>query len=266
MAKILIKIGSNLLTREDNSLKTELLESICKQIAELHQHNHQIGIVTSGAVAAGRHDYKNETDDEDLITKQLLAAIGQCRLLDKYHDYLSKYKLTIAQALLTNRDFDNIEHKQKIGTVLTNLLKKGYIPIINENDVTSTAELKIENDHFGDNDMLSAKTAVLIQADQLIILTDVEGLYNCNPKTNQTASILHQVENLDQNIFCLAEEHQSQKSRGGMQTKLKAAKLTTENGIETFIANGARANILIDLLIYKKENIGTKFLIQKPQN
>lgn len=261
MSKILIKIGSNLLTREDYSLNTELLQKVCNQIAEIKKQGHQIGIVTSGAVAAGRHDYISHPEDEDLITKQLLAAIGQCRLLDKYHDFLSKHQLTIAQTLLTNRDFDKEEHKVKIANVINQLLEKGYIPIINENDVTSTAELKSENDHFGDNDMLSAKTAVLIEADQLVILTDVDGVYNCNPKTNSDAKILHTIQKIDNQILCFAEKHTSTKSRGGMATKLTAAELATQHKIETFIANGEKENILVDLLIHKKENIGTKFLI-----
>lgn len=261
MSKILIKIGSNLLTRDDYSLNTPLLKNICNQIAEIKKQGHQVGIVTSGAVAAGRHDYVSHPDDEDLITQQILAAIGQCRLLDKYHDYLSKHSLTIAQTLLTNRDFDTNEHKDKIANVINQLLEKGYIPIINENDVTSTAELKSANDHFGDNDMLSAKTAVLIQADQLVILTDVDGVYNCNPKTNDSAEILHTIEKIDDQVLCFAETHTSQKSRGGMATKLTAADLTTKHKIETFIANGKKDNVLVDLLIHKKENIGTRFII-----
>ena len=200
-------------------------------------------------------------DDEDLITKQLLASIGQCRLLDKYHDYLSKHNLTIAQTLLTNRDFDQTEHKEKIFEVLIKLLNKGYVPIINENDVTSTVELKSENNHFGDNDMLSVKTAILVKADKLVLLTDVDGVYNCNPKNNKSAEIIHTISNIDEEILCLADRHNSKKSRGGMKTKLQAAQTAIKHNIETYIANGSQKNILVDLLINKKENIGTKFVI-----
>ena len=263
MSKILVKIGSNVLTREDYSLNTSLLRNICEQVAELVEAGHQVGIVSSGAVASGRHDYVSDPNDEDLTTRRLLASIGQCRLLDKYHKYLSKHNLIIAQALLTNRDFEYEKNKQNITEVLKGLFSKGYIAIINENDVVSTTELEVEDHHFGDNDMLSAKTAKVIEADKLIILTDVDGLYDCNPKTNKTAEIIHKIKDLDHTVFCFAEEHSSLVSRGGMQSKLEAAKLATQNGIETFIANGNQKNILVDLLINKKENIGTRFMIKK---
>ncbi len=261
MSKVLIKIGSNVLTRKDYSLNTDLLESICTQVAELIKNNYQVGIVSSGAVASGRHDYVSQPDDEDLTTRRMLASIGQCRLLDKYHKYLSKFDLIIAQALLTNRDFESKENKKNTKAVLSQLFKKGYITIINENDVISTAELEVKDHHFGDNDMLSAKTAVLIKADKLVILSDVDGLHNCNPKTNKAAEIIHQVSDINKSVFCFVEENHSMKSRGGMQSKLEAARMATKNGIETFIANGSQKNILVDLLIHKKENIGTKFIV-----
>lgn len=261
MSKIIVKIGSNLLTRDDFSLNTSLLQKICNQIALIQKQGNQVAIVTSGAVAAGRHDYVAQPKDENLTTQQLLASIGQCRLLDKYHNNFKKHNLVIAQALLTNRNFNQTTELEQIAKVINTLLAKGYIPIINENDVTSTAELKQENNHFGDNDMLSAKTAVLIQANQLVLLTDVDGVYNCNPKTNQAAKLLHLIKKNDENIFCFAEEHKSNISRGGMETKLQAAKLASQHQIETFIANGIKKNVLVDLLIKKKENIGTKFIV-----
>jgi len=261
MSKILIKIGSNVLTRDDFSLNITLLQNICDQVAELVKTGHQIGIVSSGAVAAGRHDYVSQPEDENLTTKRMLASIGQCRLLNKYHKYLSKHGLVIAQALLSNRDFEFQENQENIAKVLKRLFNKGYISIINENDVVSTTELKIKDRHFGDNDMLSAKTSNLIEADKLVILTDVDGLYDCNPKTNETAEIIHEVKDLNHTVFCFAEAHESNISRGGMQSKLEAAKFATQNSIETFIANGNQKNILVDLLINKKENIGTRFKI-----
>lgn len=262
MSKILVKIGSNVLTRDDYSLNTQLIQSISNQVAELVKAGHKVGIVSSGAVASGRHDYVSDPDEEDLTTTRVLASIGQCRMLDKYHKYLSKHGLIIAQALLTNRDFEFEENKINMTNVLNRLFCKGYITIINENDVVSTTELKVRDHHFGDNDMLSAKTAALIQADKLIMLTDVDGLYDCDPKTNHAAEIIHEVNDLDHTVFCFAEEHSSLKSRGGMPSKLKAAKFAIENGIETFIGNGNRKNILVDLLIKEEENIGTRFIVK----
>ena len=261
MSKILIKIGSNVLTREDYSLNTPLLQNICEQVSKLVKAGNQVGIVSSGAVAAGRHNYISQPDDEDLTIKRMLASIGQCRLLNKYHKYFSKHGLVIAQALLTNRDFKYKENQKNTADVLKQLFTKGYIPIINENDVVSTAELEIKDYHFGDNDMLASKTASLIKADQLVILSDVDGLYNCNPKTNKAAKIIHEVSDINQSIFCFVEESHSMKSRGGMQSKLESARLATSNGIETFIGNGNAKNILVDLLINKKENVGTKFTV-----
>lgn len=262
LSRILIKIGSNVLTQENYALNTDLLENICNQVAELIKAGNQVGIVSSGAVASGRHDYVSQPDDEDLTTKRVLASIGQCRLLNKYHKYFSVHNLTIAQALLTNNDFKSAENKKNIAEVLKKLFQKGYIPIINENDVVSTKELEIKDQHFGDNDMLSAQTAILIGADQLVILTDVDGLYNCNPKNNQAAEIIPEVTDLNRAIFCFVdEEKNSTKSRGGMESKLKAVRLAVNSGIEAFIVNGNRKNILIDLLIEKKENIGTRFKV-----
>lgn len=237
--RLVIKLGTSLLTDEAHQLDRDFLRNIISQIAALKKAGHEIVLVSSGAVAAGRSELTFEREKKNIPFRQALAAIGQGLLMKTYHDFFAEYKITVAQALLTNYDFVNRENFLNTKNVFEVMLKHGVIPIVNENDVTTIAELK-----FGDNDMLSAKTAAMVSADYLIILTDVDGLFAEDPKENPSAKLIPAVEKIDDSIRRLASGARSKSSLGGMRTKLEAAEYVTSVGIPMFIANGRQEKIL----------------------
>lgn len=237
--RFVVKLGTSLLTNERGQLNIDFLRSVISQIAALKKESHEIVLVSSGAVAAGRSELQFEREKKNIPFRQALAAVGQGLLMKTYHDFFAKHGVTVAQALLTNYDFVNRENFLNTKNVFEVMLKHGVIPIVNENDVTTIAELK-----FGDNDMLSAKTAAMISADYLIILTDVDGLFREDPKRNSRAALISVVEKIDDSIKKLAGGARSKSSLGGMVTKLEAAEYVTSVGISMFIANGKRENIL----------------------
>lgn len=237
--RFVIKLGTSLLTNERGQLNVDFLRSVISQIAALKKESHEIVLVSSGAVAAGRSELQFEREKKNIPFRQALAAVGQGLLMKTYHDFFAKHGVTVAQALLTNYDFVNRENFLNTKNVFEVMLKQGVIPIVNENDVTTIAELK-----FGDNDMLSAKTAAMISADYLIILTDVDGLFLEDPKNNPNAKLVRVVERIDEKVRKLAGGARSKSSLGGMVTKLDAAEYVTSVGISMFIANGGREGIL----------------------
>lgn len=237
--RLVIKIGTSLLTTEKHQLDVDFLRGIVEQIAALKKSGHEIVLVSSGAVAAGRSELKFDREKKNIPFRQALAAVGQGLLMKTYHDLFAKRGVTVAQALLTNYDFVNRENFLNTKRVFEVMLKQVVIPIVNENDVTTIAELK-----FGDNDMLSAKTAAMVSADYLIILTDVDGLFAEDPKNNPRAKLIPVVEKIDDSIKKLAGGARSKSSLGGMKTKLEAAEYVTSVGIPMLIANGRRDGIL----------------------
>lgn len=241
--RLVIKIGTSLLTNEQHRLNTDFLRDIISQIAALKKAGHEIVLVSSGAVAAGRSELQFDREKKNIPFRQALAAVGQGLLMKTYHDLFAKHNITVAQALLTNYDFVNRENFLNTKRVFEVMLKNSVIPIVNENDVTTIAELK-----FGDNDMLSAKTAAMVSADYLIILTDVDGLFAEDPKNNPNAKLIPVVEKIDDSIKKLAGGARSRSSLGGMKTKLEAAEYVTSVGIPMFIANGKQKNVLDEIL------------------
>lgn len=237
--RFVIKLGTSLLTTEQHQLDVVFLKNIVSQITALKKAGHEIVLVSSGAVAAGRSELKFEREKKNIPFRQALAAVGQGLLMKTYHDFFAKEGFSVAQALLTNYDFTNRENFLNTKNVFEVMLKKSVIPIVNENDVTTIAELK-----FGDNDMLSAKTAAMVSADYLIVFTDVDGLFREDPKKNPHAELITVVEKIDDSVKKLAGGARSFSSLGGMKTKLEAAEYVTSVGIPMFIANGRRENIL----------------------
>lgn len=240
--RFVLKIGTSLLTSGHKTLDRDFLQHLVAQVAELHRAGHQTIIVSSGAVGAGRSEIIFKREKHNIPFRQALAAIGQGVLMQIYRDYFKDYKIPVAQALLTNYDFINRENFLNTKNTLEFLLREGVIPIVNENDVTTIAELK-----FGDNDMLSAKTAAMVSADCLIILTDVDGLFEKDPKKYPSAKIIPVVVRIDDKIRSSAGDARSSHSLGGMITKLDAAEYVSSSGIDMFIANGRRKNILKQL-------------------
>lgn len=243
--RFVIKIGTSLLTTPENQLDEVFLRHVITEISALHKRNHEVVIVSSGAVAAGRGEMHFDRAKKNIPYRQALAAIGQGLLMKNYHDLFAKHGVVVAQALLTNYDFVNRENFLNTKNVFEVLLKKKAIPVVNENDVTTIAELK-----FGDNDMLSAKTAAMVSADYLIILTDVDGLFLEDPKNNPNAQLIPVVKKIDESVKKLAGGARSAKSMGGMVTKLEAAQYVTSVGISMFIASGRCAGVLDELVCH----------------
>lgn len=252
---IVIKLGTSTLTQGTKSLSRPHMLEIVKQVAQLYIQGYRVILVTSGAVAAGR-DYLGHRDlPKTLATKQLLAAVGQSQLIQVWESLFSIYQIKIGQMLLTRADIENKDHFLNARDTLFALLEQGIIPVINENDAVATAEFRI-----GDNDNLSALVAMLAQAEQLILLTDQQGLFDSDPRKNPAAKRIPVVEKITPELRQIAGGSGTSLGTGGMFTKVVAAEIATRSGVETVIASGERANVIVDVV--NGEEIGTRFLAQ----
>lgn len=242
--RILLKIGSNTLTKETNAISREKLADFAKQIAGL-RNEYDFVIVSSGAIAAAKEFVKLQNLDSKIEVKQALASIGQPYLMRLFQDEFAKYDLLTSQCLLSYADFENPKTQQNISNTISVLLDNDYIPIINENDTVSTEEIK-----FGDNDKLAALTAALLQVDLCVIATNTDGIYTKASMQNGKPETIKQVSN----ISALAEEVADEKSShgtGGMTSKLVAVQITQKAGIETWIVNGLKDEFLVNSLLGK---------------
>lgn len=253
--RIIVKLGTSLLTGGGDRLDQEIMSNLVSQVADLHQQGRQLLIVTSGAIAAGRHKLKLSRERKGIPFKQVLAAVGQSHLMNVYEQLFAAKKITVAQALLTKTDLADRAGYLNARNTLLALLELGVIGIVNENDVVAVDE--IEEAKFGDNDNLSAMVANLVDADLLIILTDIAGLYTADPSRNPDARLIPQVDRIDRKIESLASGSASSQGTGGMITKLEAAKLATASGVTVIIADGRQPQIIPRLA--GGENNGTLF-------
>jgi len=257
--RIVIKIGSSCLTHQNGKLNYTAIEQYIKQIVDLKNKGKEIILVSSGAVGAGMGELKFNLP-VTMAKKQGLAAIGQGLLISFYNKILRQFGELGGQILLTASDIQEYNRSNNIYNTLEVLIKNGIIPIINENDSVATDEIK-----FGDNDTLSARVTNLINADLLIILTDVEGLYNKIPcKENDDLKLISKVDNITDEIKGCAGGQGSIVGTGGMQTKVEAAKIVNDNNIPMVIGPAYKENVIsqiVDMLELNKEyNIGTTFL------
>ncbi|MDO4430809.1 MAG: glutamate 5-kinase [Lonepinella koalarum] len=251
---IVVKFGTSTLTQGSPKLNRPHMISIVRQLAKLHQDGFRIVIVTSGAIAAGR-DYLNHPQlPPTIASKQLLAAVGQSQLIQTWEQLFDIYDIRIGQILLTRADIEDRERFLNARDTLHALLDNQIIPVINENDAVATAEIKV-----GDNDNLSALAAILVQAEQLYLLTDQQGLFDSDPRKNPEAKLISVVNEITDHIRAIAGGSGTNLGTGGMSTKITAADVATRSGIETVIAPGNRDNVIVDLA-YGKE-IGTKFTV-----
>ena len=234
--RILIKIGSALISR-GNRINCAWLELKVKEIAELHKQGHEIILVSSGAVAAGMEIENINVRPTDTLKIQLLSGEGQIKLMKYYKDYFKEHNILIAQVLLTHHNFANRGEERTIKTIMEAYLRQGTIPIVNENDVVNKEELEYKR-IFTDNDILAALVAIRLNVDLLLILTDVEGLYMGDPKQNSDVDLIEEVEVIDRRIKTMASRETNPLGLGGMYSKVKAAEMVTEQGIETIVANG----------------------------
>ena len=258
--RIVFKFGTNVLRNDDKEISLSRIYSFIEEISKLHKQGKEVIIVTSGAVGLGAKKL-NVDSSESLSVKQACAAVGQSQLMSIYENGFGKYSINTAQVLLTEDDFSNRVRYLSLNNVLNTLLDMGVIPIINQNDTVSTVELEesgvpLYGVSFSDNDKLSALVASKTDADLLVILSDVNGLYDDNPKDNPNANLISEVKELTPEIEAYAQAA-SNGGRGGMITKLQAAKVVTHSGGAAIIANGKMPQVIKRL--FEGENLGTTF-------
>lgn len=235
-----IKVGTSSLTNRDGSLSEEKVDKIADGAADLRDMGHAVIIVTSGSIAAGFKSLGFASRPSKIPAKQACAAVGQGLIMDAYSRGLNKHGYTAAQILLTPDAFKDKGKYENAFNTLEILIKRGAIAIINENDTVATAELR-----FGDNDTLSAQVAAMVHADRLVLLTDIDGLYTANPKTDKSAKRLDIIKEITPETEKYAEGAGSANGTGGMKTKLSAAALATKAGVEVIIASSAKENAVV---------------------
>jgi glutamate 5-kinase len=243
--RIVVKAGTNVLTSSGTRLDRDAMANIVGQMAEVQAAGAQVILVTSGAIAAGREVMAKSRDAKGVGLGQMLAAVGQSRLMHAYQEMFAKHDIVVAQALLTHQDVEGRRGYLNVRNTLEALLANGIVPIVNENDVVDTEE--ISQERFGDNDTLSALVANIIDADLLLILSDVAGLYTADPNRDKSAQLIERVDEVDAATMALAEEHRSSTTRGGMGSKLRAASLATSTGVNVVIAGGQEPDVITHL-------------------
>ena len=260
--RIVVKVGTSTLTHDSGNLDLRSMEHLVRTLSDLSGMGHEIILVTSGAIAVGTAKLGLPERPKELRMKQATAAVGQCRMMHLYDKLFSEYNRSMAQILLTGDDVEEEDRAEHLRGTFSALLEMGVIPVVNENDSVSSAE--IETGHhkvLGDNDTLSAIVAKLCDADLLVLLSDIDGLYNADPKTHPDAKLLHHVEELTPEIYEMAGGAGSWRGTGGMATKLSAARIATEAGCDMVITNGSRMEDLYGIV--DGEDIGTRFLSKK---
>lgn len=254
--RIAIKVGTSTLTYATGSINIRHIEKLCRVISDLKNAGHEIMLVSSGAIGMGVGKLSLREKPKDMPTKQAAAAVGQCELMYVYDREFSEYGHTVAQILLTGSDVRDPERSLNFRNTMDRLFEMRVLPVINENDTVSTDEIKV-----GDNDTLAAIVAAEAKADLLVLLSDIDGLYTGDPKTDPDAKLIPRVEKLDESIMALGGSAGSALGTGGMQTKLNAAKICVENGIDMIITNGAYPEVLYDIEAGKP--VGTFFSGEK---
>lgn len=253
--RIVIKVGTSTLAHPGGRLNIRHTEDLVKVWSDIKNAGHELIVVSSAATGLGVGKLQIQKP-QDIITKQAAAAVGQCELMYTYDRLFSQYNHTVAQMLLTWEDFDHENRLRNLSNTLERLLQLGAIPIINEND-----PIAIEEYSLGDNDTLAALVAQCIRADLVILLSDIDGLYTADPHSNPDARLIPVVEEITPEIEQLAGGAGSSLGTGGMLTKVVAAKRATRAGVDMIIANGARADVLYDILEGKP--VGTRFIGKK---
>lgn len=251
--RIVVKVGSSSLTHaETGSIDLIKMEKLVRELTDLHNRGKEVILVSSGAIAVGRKTIGMKDRPSQLSVKQACASIGQARLMMMYQKFFMEYNQIASQVLMTKNTLVNGENRINARNTFDTLLHMGAIPIVNENDTISTYEIQ-----FGDNDTLSAVVAALVQADLLILLSDIDGLFTDDPNKNPDAKFIDYVDHVDQHFEKMGKGSASDVGTGGMSTKLKAAKLATSAGADMVIANGADMGVIHRIM--DGELVGTLF-------
>ncbi|MDR0989042.1 MAG: glutamate 5-kinase [Prevotellaceae bacterium] len=253
-ARITVKVGSNVLTRPDGTLDVTRMSALVDQIAELHQQGVEVILVSSGAVASGRSEIHPAKKLDSVDQRQLFSAVGQAKLINRYYELFREHGIAVGQVLTMKENFATRGHYLNQKNCMTVMLENGVIPIVNENDTISVSELM-----FTDNDELSGLIASMMDAQALIILSNVDGIYRGNPSDAQ-AEVIREITRSNQDLSSFINVSKSSFGRGGMLTKTAIARKVADEGITVFIANGRRDHILIDLLTHPQTTLGTRFV------
>ena len=256
--RIVIKIGTSTLAHKSGLLNIRRVEELCKVMSDLKNAGNEVILVSSGAIGMGAGKLSLSEKPSDIPTKQAAAAVGQCELMYTYDKLFSEYNHTVAQILITGEDIEHSERKVNFENTMCRLLTLGAIPIINENDSIATDEIVI-----GDNDTLGAIVATAINADLLILLSDIDGLFTADPRKDKNAVLLSRVTEITPEIEEMTGGAGSTFGTGGMATKIKAAKIATDAGIDMIIANGKEPKVLYDIVEGKP--VGTRFISLKAE-
>ncbi|MEG2931525.1 MAG: glutamate 5-kinase [Ruthenibacterium sp.] len=251
--RIVVKVGTSTLAHRTGCMNIRHVETLCKALADIKNAGHEVVLVSSGAIGMGVGKLPLQGRPSDMATKQAAAAVGQCELMYIYDRQFMQYNHTVAQVLLTGADVEDPSRCHNIEATLQRLLELGTLPVINENDTVATEEIAL-----GDNDTLSAVVASSIHADLLVLLSDIDGLYNMDPRKNKNAVLIREVQSITPDIVARAGGSGTAQGTGGMSTKLIAARIATDAGIPMVIANGERPECLYDILEGKP--VGTLFL------
>lgn len=257
--RTVVKVGTSTLTYENGKINYRRIEQLCKVLCDLHNSGEDILLVSSGAIGVGMGKTGLSRRPSETKKKQALAAIGQCELMFMYDKMFGEYNHNVAQILLTADTVETNSKRENVYNTIDSLLEMDIIPIINENDTVAIDEL--DGNNFGDNDMLSAIVSRIVAADRLVILTDIDGLYDSNPRTNPDAQKIDIVTKITKDITEMAAGSGSNRGTGGMITKLFAADYATKRGIEVHVINGQNPNLLYQ--VFDGECPGTVFLAQK---
>ena len=254
--KAVVKVGTSTLAHATGRLNIRHIEELCKVLSDLKNAGHEIILVSSGAIGMGVGKLSLPGRPADMSTKQAAASVGQCELMYTYDKLFTEYNHTVGQILITGEDVEHPERSVNLKNTLSRLLELGALPIVNENDTVSTTEIAL-----GDNDTLAAILARSVKADLLVLLSDIDGLFTADPHKDPNAKLLSVVEEITPEIDALGGGRGSSLGTGGMATKLRAAHIATEAGVEMVIANGAAPAALYD--IFEGEPVGTRFLARK---
>lgn len=251
--RIVVKVGTSTLTYATGKLNLDQLERLVRELADLRHRDIEVVLVSSGAVGAGMGKLGLRSKPRSIPEKQALAAIGQGILMQMYEKFFAEYGEIVAQVLLTREDITQRGRYLNARNTLLALLRLGVVPIINENDTVAYEEIK-----FGDNDTLAALVAGLVDADLLVLLSDIDGLYTADPRKDSSAQLIKTVEELTPEIVALAGNSGSRLGSGGMMTKIQAARIVSTSGIPMIVANGSQKGVLKEIVM--GENPGTLFL------
>ena len=251
--RIVVKIGTSTLAYATGQLNIRRVEELCKTMSDIRNAGHELILVSSGAIGMGVGKLGLRTRPRDIPTKQAAAAVGQCELMYVYDKLFSEYHHTVAQLLITADNLSNETRHANFTNTLNRLLELGAVPVINENDTVATDEIVI-----GDNDTLAAMVAESVEANLLVLLSDIDGLYTTDPHADPTAKLLPVVHRVDDGIRALAGVSSTDQGTGGMVTKLRAAEICLNCGCEMVIANGREPMLLYDIVEGKP--VGTRFV------